>query len=117
MEININFKEFLKLSEQGTVGGIMGGPTASGRLGQSQYTPEKPVTNINPSPFNFGTKSINPPPSPFSFGVKRMIPPPSPFSFGTKSINPSPSNFNSGSNPNGPKFTPLTNPLPVSKRT
>lgn len=69
----MDFKEFLQISEQGTVGGPMGGPGASGRLGQSPVAAEKPV-NPNPPPSKMtpGTKFIKPDPSPLAPGTQKI---------------------------------------------
>jgi len=51
----------------------MGGPGASGRLGQSPVAAEKPV-NPNPPPSKMtpGTKSIKPDPSPLAPGTQKI---------------------------------------------
>ena len=99
----MTFREFLRWTEQGTVGlNPLGGPTASGALGMnpvgakavrpaappaSEFSPgTKPLPNPEGSPLSPGTKS-NPKPqaSPMSPGTKGLPkPPPSPMSPGTK---------------------------------
>lgn len=65
----MNFREFIKVAE--AAASIMGGPNASGRLGQSQSSPEKPVTN--PSQKSKPEKAI--PPSPFNASSKGQVKP------------------------------------------
>jgi hypothetical protein len=94
----MTFREYIKLSEQGT-GPSITGLGAAGRLGQSQVTPEGPQgqmptpnVKVGPaktqaSPFNVSDKgkTFNRPPSNMSPGVKPLsIPPISPFTFSLK---------------------------------
>jgi hypothetical protein len=106
----MNFREFLELTEQGTVGlNPLGGPTASGMLGMNPVgaTAVRPQGMAVPPPSTItpGTKALpTPDASPLSPGVKANPfpqgsplsprganyvlpkPPPSPLSPGTKSV-------------------------------
>ena len=90
----MTFREFIHMTEQGTVGGPQGGPGASGMLGMnpvgSVNPNEKAASPNHPSPSTMtpGTKNLpNPPASPLSFGIKpNPKPAASPMSSAMKSI-------------------------------
>ena len=87
----MTFREFLALSEQGTKPSSTG-IGAGGRAGQSQATPEKPVT-APPSVWSMGTKNlIKPDASPFNPSSKLLVKPkqPSPFNVSFKPNYPEP---------------------------
>lgn len=85
----MTFREFLKLSEQGTVGlNPLGGPTASGALGMNPVGAKAVRPALPASEFSPGTEPLpNPEGSPLSPGTKaKPAPDASPLSPGTKGL-------------------------------